>query len=110
MKKRITTTLAAAAIGLFFSTGAQASCFASNQMVERVLSYATYGYIYFRPESSLTNSTYYYMRTTSQQILALAAAAQASRSKVNGLGNASSCPSTGTARYMGEATYLYVLN
>ena len=109
MKKSI-VTLALVATALLSSAGAQASCFVSNQIVERVLSYGTYGYVYFRPESSLTNSTYYYMRTTSDKILSLAGDSQTNRSKVNALGNATTCPTTGTARYMGEATYLYLLN
>lgn len=97
------------AAALFASFNTNAACLASAQQVERVLSYGTYGYIYLRPAGALTNSYYYYMRTTSDKILSTAANAHTDSSRVNVYGDAASCPTTGTARYMGNATYVYIL-
>jgi hypothetical protein len=97
------------ATSLLGSLNANAACFASAQQVERVLSYGTYGYIYLRPAGALTNSFYYYVRTDSDKILSTAANAQTDSSRVNVYGDAASCPTAGTGRYMGNATYVYML-
>ncbi len=93
---------------LFSSANANAACFASNYNVERVLSFGTYGYVYLRPAGSLTNSFYYFVRTTSDKILSTAANAHTDSSRVNVLGDAGTCPTTGVGRYMGNATYVYI--
>lgn len=111
MKKHVMKLLVLSGMlssALFASANANASCFVQDYNVERVLSYGTYGYIYMRPAGSLTNSFYYYVRTTSDKILSTAANAHTDSSRVNVLGDAGSCPSTGTARYMGNATYVYI--
>jgi hypothetical protein len=92
------------------ATSAQATCSISEQIVERTISYATYCYVYFRPVGALTNSFYHYMRSTSDKICSVANSAQTDRSQVSASGNATSCPTAGTSRYMGDATYLYIVN
>lgn len=92
------------------SASANASCLQTSKIVERVLSYPTYCYVYLRPESALTNTFYYYTRSTSDKICGLAGDAKISRTKVNALGDAASCPASGTSRYMGNTTYIYLLN
>ncbi len=93
-----------------FAFQANAACIVSAQIVERVLSYDGNTYVYFRPKGALTNSFYYYMRTTSDQIASTAANAQTDRTEVNAYGQATSCPTSGTARYMGDALYIYMIN
>ena len=98
--------LAAAAL---VSGNANAICSQSNMQVERIISYNTYGYIYMRPAGALTNSSYYYMRTTSDQVMSIAANAHTDGSRVTVSGDTASCPTTGTARYMGNSRYIYLV-
>jgi hypothetical protein len=100
--------------------GVWATCFRRGDLVERVLQYrSTYGggnsYIYFRPRTALTNSVYYYCRVllneaNGPELLAVAASAKSNRVEVNALGDRSSCPTSGTGRFMGECNYIYMLN
>lgn len=106
MKLSILGSLLAAT--LLSSGNVSASCYASAYQVERVIAYDTYGYIYLRPAGALTNSFYYYIYTTSDKILSTAANAHTDSSRVNILGNATVCPTAGTARHMGTATYIYI--
>lgn len=89
---------------------ASATCYVSSLNVERILSYGSYSYIYLRPAGSLTNSYYNYVRTTSDKVVATAAAAKVGNSRVNVSGNATTCPTnTSGGRYMGsEANYVYI--
>lgn len=96
------------AVALFASSNANAACYQGAMQVERVLSYGTYSYIYMRKAGALTNASYYYMRTSSDKILSTAANAHTDSSRVNAYGNAASCPTAGTGRYMGEAIYVYI--
>ena len=43
-------------------------------------------------------------------VISEAAASKAARVEVNSQGSRSSCPTTGTARYMGDCNYIYMLN
>jgi len=111
MEKRLIKLSALAgmlAASLFASFNANATCYVAALQVERVLSYGTYGYVYMRPAGALTNSFYYYFRTDSDKILSTAANAQTDASRVNAYADATSCPTTGTARYMGNANYIYI--
>ena len=110
MRKSLLSLGIVLAGGMMAATGAQAACSVSSQIVERTISYATYCYVYFRPKGALTNTFYYYMRSTSHTICSLAGDAQTNRSEVSASGNASSCSTSGIARYMGDANYLYVVN
>ncbi len=112
MGKKIAKLFAVAGVlGLsLFAASANANCLASNLMVERVLSYGTYGYVYLRPAGALTNSYYYAMYTTSDKILSAAANAQTDRSQVNAYGNIATCPTTAGYRSLGTGIYLYIIN
>jgi hypothetical protein len=110
MRKSLLLTGIVLGAGMMAATGAQAACSVSSQIVERTISYPTYCYVYFRPKGALTNTTYYYMRSTSDKICSLAGDAQTNRSEVSASGNTGSCPTSGIARYMGDANYLYVTN
>jgi hypothetical protein len=93
---------------LMATGNANASCYVSNYQVERVISYGTYSYIYLRPAGALTNSFYYYARVNGDQQVSTAANAHTDGSRVNVLGDATACPTTGTARYAGVASYVYL--
>ena len=106
---KLSSAIGILAVSLLASANANAVCNAFGYQVERVLSYGTYGYVYLRPAGALTNSFYYYARTTSDKILSTAANAHTDSSRVNVSGDAASCPGAGTGRYMGNANYVYIL-
>ena len=110
MKEPLLVLGSVLAASMVAATSAQAACSITSHIVERAIAYPAYCYVYFRPEGALTNSFYYYMRSTSDKICSMANSAQTDRSKVSASGDATTCPTTGTARYMGDATYLYIVN
>jgi hypothetical protein len=103
------------AASMVAATSVQASCNVSGQIVERVLTYRnSSSYIYFRPRTALTNSSYYYCRVlrderTGDRMISEAASAKSNRVEVNAQGTSSSCP-TSASRYMGDCYYIYMLN
>jgi hypothetical protein len=109
-------TVAALLVSGLASLNANAYCFQSAQIVERVIAYNSgNGYIYFRPRTALSNSSYYYCYARGSDagydaIMSTAAAAQTSRTEVNVYGEADTCPTSGTGRYMGDCYYLYMVN
>ena len=118
MEKSIRKLIVSGAVfgALVVSTSAQALCTQSGQIVERFLAY-DYGasYVYFRPRTALTNSTYYYCYIRSSdpgadRMASAAASSKANRVEVNVRGEATTCPTSGTARFMGDCDYIYMLN
>ena len=110
-KSKIIILVAFVVMALFTAIGsAQASCGQYGYVV-RVLSYpgdTANNYIYIAPTALATS--YYYVRTADPKIASAAYAATTSRTRVLVYGNAASCPTTGTYRYMGfplYSTYLH---
>jgi hypothetical protein len=107
----IKTALASIAGLLLMPMAAQASCYINGPIVRVVQyddSYTSIGcYIYMRSSGPLS-SDYYYTRTNDDNICSSAVTAATTAADSSVLGNASSCPTTGTGRYMGEVQYLIV--
>ncbi len=98
-----------AAIGSILTTAsflAQATCVVSSGQIVRVSVSpgSSSSYVYIRPDSL---STYYYQGTTTDQKMTNAAVAAVDK-QVYIYGDASSCPTTGTSRYMGQISYLAI--
>lgn len=79
--------------------------------VERVTAYDdslgnAYHYIYIR-NSALTNY-FWSIRTTDDEMAEIAADALTSTTRVSVQGDAATCPTTGTGRFMGNLRYLIV--
>lgn len=106
MKKSTIIFLAAlVSLALFSILGtAQASCYQYGYVI-RVLAYpgtTSSNYIYLRTSS--TTNLWYYARTTDAKLTEAAATALTNRTRVYINANATSCPTSGTARYMGNVT------
>lgn len=89
------------ALGSLVATGASASCSFTGK-VERVYTAGSYAYVYLEAITGLASSAYYYFYTPDDTLIAAAEAAKADgNAYVNVIGDASACPTTGTARYGG---------
>lgn len=106
MKKLLLSALLA---GGMFPLASNATC-AQGGFVERVTAYndgvGTYHYIYMR-NSALTNY-WWYTRTTDDEMAVMASTALTSKTRVSIQGDAATCPTTGTGRYMGNMRYMLV--
>jgi hypothetical protein len=115
MIKRVALATAFAA-SMVAATNVQAACNSSYNIVERVLTYSSgTTYVYFRNSWGLLSSYYDYCLIPNNlaggdRLAALAASAKANRVEINVQGSASSCPTTGTGRYIGVCNYFYLLN
>ena len=107
-------TLLASLLGfVLLPVAAQATCSISGPIV-RVLQYDdSYSsracYIYMRSGNSLS-SVYYYTRTNDDNMCSTAATAVTSSVDVYVRGDATSCPTADTARFMGELQYFIINN
>ena len=103
MKKLLVTlVVAAAAIG-GLAAPAQATC----TPVGHVIGVEDYGgYAYVTLKTNPLSSVSYYGYTTDESLTQLAATALQSQTRVYVSGNASSCPTTGTVRYLGTLSYV----
>jgi hypothetical protein len=75
---------------------------------EYSISGATYGYIHVVPEHSFFQSYDTYFYTNNQQALTQAKLAFQNHQSLSLIGDAASCPSTGSFRYGGALQNLYI--
>ena len=87
-------------------TTASASCVAQVYANEDFVA-PTYSYFYGEPYGA-GNTYTYYGYTTSSQIAGGLASATASHNRVYVVGDAASCPTSGTYRYIGTILYFYI--
>jgi len=97
-KIALITLFGASFLGL--SNAANATCSFSGK-VERVYQNATTTYVYMLPNTALNSSYYRYFKTTDPDLSRAIHAAHDDNNYINVRGNATSCPSTGSARYGG---------
>jgi len=89
------------ALGSLIATEANASCSISGK-IERVYTNSNATYAYVIPLTAISNSYYHYFYTTDDTVAAALQAAKADgNAYVNVNGSASTCPTTGTARFGG---------
>jgi hypothetical protein len=101
IKKLAIATLISA--GAFFSYGASATCTQLGK-VERVHQTSTTTWIYILPITSLSSSFYYWTSTTDPELQRAIHAAKDGNHYVEIRGSAGTCPTTGTARWVGALT------
>lgn len=92
-RKAILLTLAGLAFGA--SSVASATCTKYGK-VEQVYQGSNYAYIYVKPLTSYSTSTYHYCYTNDRDLIIAAHAAKDGNSYVRISGNVSSCPSVGS--------------
>jgi hypothetical protein len=101
---------ALAASFVLLPIAAQASCYVNGPIVRVTQyddSYTTTGcYIYMR--NSALSSYYYYTRSNDDDTCSNAVVAATTGVDTYISGNASSCPTSGTGRYMGIVNYLII--
>lgn len=100
-KKLILLTLAGLVFGA--SSAANATCYKYGK-VENVYQTTSRTYIYIKPISSYSTSTYHYCYTSDRDLTIAAHAAKDSNSYVRISGSARSCPSRGSAGICGTIT------
>ena len=110
-KKIINTILVSLFLVVLMPVAAQASCSVSGVIV-RVTQYddsytSTGCYIYMRSNGPLT-SYYHYTKTNDDNTCTNAAIAVTSSVDVRVNGSATSCPASGSSRYMGLVNYLII--
>ena len=101
------------AVGLVFAVAAPAgaTCALWGQIVySYVNTSAAVPVAYYYLSTSTLPTYYYYFQTTRPDLIDTMNSAQAAQHRVYVVGNATSCPTTGTSRYIGLATYGYVAN
>jgi hypothetical protein len=91
-------------LGLFASQQASAVCSFTGK-VERVFQNSTTTYAYLVPERSVINSSAVYFRTTDPDLSQSFHEAMDDNNSFHVVGNASSCPTSGTYRNGGIAIY-----
>lgn len=106
MKKLLLSALLV--VGMF-PLASSAVCNQSG-FVERVTAYndgvGTYHYIYLR--NAALRNYYWRIRTTDDEMAVMAATALTSKTHVSIQGDAATCPTTGTNRYIGNLRNLIV--
>lgn len=88
-------------MGTMLGHEANAAC-SINGKVERIWQSGTTTYVYLLPITSLNSTFYHYFVTTNAALREAAHAAHDGNKYVNVNGNATSCPTSGTARYGGN--------
>jgi hypothetical protein len=90
----------------FVPTTASAQC-TQTVYASHFYTLGSYSYIYGEP-SAYGNTFTYYGYTTNSVFAATGASVVASRNRVTLVGDASSCPTSGTYQYIGSITNIYV--
>lgn len=105
MSKHI-LSLVGSALLLLGAANANAACNYAGK-IERIYQSSTTTYVYLKSLSSLTSSTYYYCNTSDPDLANAMHSAKANGEQyVYVSGNRSSCPTSGTGRYMGSCVYI----
>lgn len=95
IKKVLLLTLTAIALGI--GSAANAACTKYGK-VEQVYQNASYAYIYIKPLTSVSTSTYHYCYTNDRDLIIAAHAAKDGNGYVRLYGDVSSCPTAGSLR------------
>ena len=104
-----------AALVVLASSPSQASCLIYGKIVRlysNVSAATPYSYVYIMPQTTgiSTNAYYFYVGPDEATALATITAAAAANQKVRAVGNASACQTTGTWRYAGRLTTIYLFS
>jgi hypothetical protein len=109
MKKYIgISMLVILGFAFFMMPTAEAACTQASGYVIRVSTNPGAGssYIYFRLNAR--DNYYWYGITSDAKLIDAAISALTNRTKIYITGNASSCPTSGSSRYIGTVTYLAI--
>ena len=104
--KNIIRSFALATVAVLGTAGvAQAACFTTGQ-IEQVYTNGTTTYVYVSPSNSSAVTSYvYYFTTVDPELARLIASNVHGNFRVSG--SAATCPTTGSYRYGGVASYAY---